>query len=314
MSVSFAIYDVFADTPFNGNQAAVLHEDVNQFSDRQLLLWANEIALAETALSSIASDQLLLRFANADRVLPRCGHATLAGVADHVLSRLEKSDAHAGRYKVDANVAEWRAKLVTRGSASEKNPACVDVAIAWPERPVLDGSLPADRVYDALDISPSDRAPELPIAIYNSGNRNAIVPVKTDMALKNAQPDWTKLKSLFEDYRLIDLHLYSLQPPSSSSNRIHVHCRNFFPYGIFEEAATGTACLSLAAALAGQPQLQSGEPLEFQFVQGKTARYGRLTVSWPPASSAATSIWLSGRVFLIAKGEIAVPESKYSST
>jgi PhzF family phenazine biosynthesis protein len=314
MSVSFAIYDVFADAPFNGNQAAVLHEDVNQFSDGQLLLWANEIALAETALSSIASDQLLLRFANAKEILPRCGHATLAGVADHVLSRLERSDAHAGRYKVGADVAEWRATPVTRGDTSEKNPACVNVAVAWPEPPFPDGSLPADRVYDALNISASDRAPELPIAIYNSGNRNAVVPVKTDTALQNAQPDWTKLKSLFEQYQLVDLHLYSLQPPSSSSNRIHVRCRNFFPYGIFEEAATGTACLSLAAALAGQLQLQSGEPLEFQFVQGNTARYGRLNVSWPSASSAATPIWLSGRVFLIAKGEIAIPERKHGST
>jgi trans-2,3-dihydro-3-hydroxyanthranilate isomerase len=311
MSVSFAIYDVFADAPFNGNQAAVLHEDLNQFSDAQLLLWAKEIALAETALSSITSNRLVLRFANASTVLPRCGHATLAGVADHVLSRLERSDAHAGFYRVGTDLAEWRAKLVTCSSTSEKNPACLDVTIAWPERPFLAGSLPADLVYDALNLAPSDRDLDLPIAIYNSGNRNAIVPVKTDTALKNAKPNLTKLASLFEQCQLIDLHLYLLQQPSPSSNQIHIRCRNFFPYGIFEEAATGTACLSLAAALAGQPKFQSEQaPVEFLFVQGSITRYGRLQVSWPLKGDETAPVWLSGRVFLIAQGEIAIPESK----
>ena len=311
MSVSFAIYDVFADAPFNGNQAAVLHEDVNQFSDGQLLLWANEIALAETALSSVASGQLLLRFANAKEILPRCGHATLAGVADHVLSRLEKSDSCSGFYKVGSSVAAWRAEPA---ALTEPGPSCVDVAVAWPDRPAFADALPIDEAYDALNVPVSAREPDLPISIYNSGNRNAIVPVRTTAALENAQPDWMKLKSLFQKFELTDLHLYCLRQEISSSSQIHIRCRNFFPYGVFEEAATGTACLSLAAALANEPHMQSDQPMEFQFVQGIATRYGRLKVSWPPASAHAAPIWLSGRVFSIAKGKIAVPESKYSST
>jgi predicted PhzF superfamily epimerase YddE/YHI9 len=308
MPVSFAIYDVFADAPFNGNQAAVLHEDLNQFSDGQLLLWANEIALAETALSSIASDQLVLRFANAHTVLPRCGHATLAGVADHVLSRLEKSDACSGFYKVGSSVAAWRAEPTPLGSATEPEPSCVDVTIAWPDRPVLAEALPIDAVYDALNIPASSREPDLPISIYNSGNRNAIVPVRTTSALEAVRPDWIKLEALFKELDLTDLHLYCLQRPLSSAGQIHARCRNFFPYGIFEEAATGTASLSLAAALMDQLLLKpNAMPTEFVFVQGSGTRYGRLNVSWPPASAHATPIWLSGRVFLIAKGEIAIP-------
>jgi predicted PhzF superfamily epimerase YddE/YHI9 len=185
------------------------------------------------------------------------------------------------------------------------------VRIAWPDRPAFAGALPIDAVYDALNIPLSNRETDLPISIYNSGNRNAIVPVRTAAALETVRPDWIKLEALFEEFQLTDLHLYLLLRPLSSADQIHVRCRNFFPYGIFEEAATGTASLSLAAALMDQPLFKpSAMPTEFVFVQGSGTRYGRLYVSWPPADARTTPAWLSGRVFLVAKGEIAIPKSK----
>jgi predicted PhzF superfamily epimerase YddE/YHI9 len=152
-----AIYDVFAERPFSGNQAAVIHEDQRRFSDRQLLALAAELAFPETALSALQGNSLLLRFANADRLLKRCGHATLAGVADHVFSRILHKRARksqwTGHYSVNSTVAEWRARVRSRRCSG----GIIDsfyIAIAWPERPKRVCSLPARATYHALGLEP----------------------------------------------------------------------------------------------------------------------------------------------------------------
>jgi predicted PhzF superfamily epimerase YddE/YHI9 len=57
-------------------------------SDRQLLALARKFALPETAAWALRGETLCLRFANVRGRLERCGHASLACVADHLLRRL----------------------------------------------------------------------------------------------------------------------------------------------------------------------------------------------------------------------------------
>jgi PhzF family phenazine biosynthesis protein len=311
-----AIYDVFAEHPFNGNQAAVIHEDRRRFSDRQLLALAAELSFPETALSATRGRHLTLRFANADRLLKRCGHATLASVADHVFSRILHQRARngqwTGQYGVDSTVAEWRATVSLRRGPG----GTIDsfyIAVAWPERPKCVGFLPARAIYHALGIEPLDGQPQMPVTVYDSGNRNALVPVGTVASLERAMPDSHRLAALCSKYDLTDVHLYTVIGHDRSRNRLRLRCRNVFPYGVFEETATGTASVSLAASLIDHFRILAGglRSTQFLFDQGAGNRRGKIYVNWCPTASDDPRIWLEGWVFPIVRGSlISIPKIK----
>jgi PhzF family phenazine biosynthesis protein len=306
LRTEIAIYDVFAPQPFAGNQAAVVREDQHRFSDRQLLALAGELSLAETALSSLRGRDLMLRFANADRLLSRCGHATLAGVADHIFSRMLHQHARksewTGQYRVGSAVAEWRAKVCHKGPRSRVD--SFYVAVAWPDRPKRVRSLPARPIYRALGLEPTDGEPQLPLCVYDSGNFNALVPVGTVASLERAAPHWPRLKALCKKYELTDVHLYCLVGHDRSARQLRLRCRNVFPYGVFEETATGTASVALAASLVDHlPNLGGGvRPADFLFDQGAGKRRGKIRVSWCSTAGHAAKIWLEGQVFPIVRG------------
>jgi PhzF family phenazine biosynthesis protein len=309
-----AIYDVFAEKPYGGNQAAVVRVGRRQLSDSQLVALASELSLAETALLSVRKEYIALRFATAGRVINRCGHATLASVAHHLLPRMKSHRANRdwrGRYRIGNSIADWRARPVSR----EPRPGQargLDVAITWPDRPIFASKLPARQVYRALGLDVRDVALGLPLCAYNSGNLNALVPVRTVAVLEQIQPDWMKLKSLFEEFqlpaphngRLTDLHLYCLQGGQCAPWK--VRCRNVFPYGVFEEPATGTASVALATALVDHlTAFKAGNSAAtFTFDQGIGKRRGKISVIWQPSLDGQPVIWLEGRVFPIVKGKL----------
>ena len=109
-----AIYDVFAERPYSGNQAAVARAGRRQLSDLQLVALAGELSLAETALLSMRKGELNLRFATAEGVVRRCGHGTLASVADHIFQITSRHfrGEWKGRYRIGSSIAEWRARRV----------------------------------------------------------------------------------------------------------------------------------------------------------------------------------------------------------
>jgi PhzF family phenazine biosynthesis protein len=307
--MQFAIYDVFADKPYGGNQAAVVRTGRVRFSDSQLIVLAEELAVAETALYSMQGNDLVFRFATADRVVNRCGHATLAGVADHVLrkalSRRSRSHPWSGLYRVGSAVAEWRVRY--RAGRGVHRAHALDVSVAWPERPEFVRSLPADPVYRALGLDPATIASDLPRCIYNSGNLNALVPVPTMAVLERAVPDWNKLRDLFARFCLTDLHLYCAQRRRTTSNQIKLRCRNLFPYGVFEETATGTASVALAAALVDH--FRDNPKDDFIFDQGSGRRRGHIRVRSCPRPDDEPLIWLQGQVFPAVNGQlVSIPQ------
>jgi PhzF family phenazine biosynthesis protein len=310
LRVDVAIYDVFAEKPFCGNQAAVVRQGLYRFSDTELLALAGEISLAETALYSRRGSDLMLRFANADRVLERCGHASLACVADYVFKKMRQNGGRrrtwSGHYRVGSAVAEWSARLARVHCPQFSAVTSIEVALAWPERPRMVGDLPIPAVYQALGLEPMHRSPALPLFVYNSGNFNALVPVKSLAVLERAKPNWAELQALFEQHRLTDLHIYCLLKHNRAARKLKLRCRNVFPYGIFEESATGTASVALAAALADHlPALSAAaRPTDFLFEQGVGNRRGKLRVRWCPTPQGAPAIWLEGRVFPFMKGRL----------
>jgi PhzF family phenazine biosynthesis protein len=309
LRMQVAIYDVFAERPYSGNQAAVVRVGRRQLSDSQLVALAGELSLAETALLSMRKGEIALRFATADGVVCRCGHGTLASVADYILPRMTSDHADRewrGVYRIGTSVAEWRARpMKSRRGRAE----ALDVAITWPDRPTFAGWLPAREVCRALGFYAQDIASGLPICAYNSGNLNGLVPVRTAATLEQIKPDWKQLKEFKEfklppNGRLTDLHLYCLQGTKRAAWKLR--CRNVFPYGVFEEPATGTASVALAAALIDHlPTFREGNSAAtFIFDQGKGKRRGKVYVLWQPGLDGQPIIWLQGRVFPIVQGQL----------
>lgn len=309
-----AIYDVFADRVFDGNQAAVIRSHCDSFSNAQLVTLAGELSLAETVIYKFHGNDLELRFANADRIVKRCGHASLAAVADHILSGLRKngtgSEKWTGRYHVASAVGQWRA-WSSKFDCSEHKSNGINVSISWPDRPKQIRRLPPAAAYRSVGLDPTDCPRGLFATIYSSGNRNALVPVNTVTALKHAKPDLTRMMSLFEQYHLTDLHLFCLAAHAASYQKISLRCRNVFPYGVFEEVATGTASVAVATYLVDSlPALRHCiNSINFSFNQGNGRRRGKLHVNWCRQSSGEPTIWLRGQVFPVVLGNlVAVPE------
>lgn len=295
-----SVYDVFAETPYAGNQAAVLRAHRVRLTDAQFVAVAGELALAETALLALRGRDVALRFATTDRLIHRCGHATLAGIADHVLTKA-RGRACNGRYRVGTSVAEWHARPLPDRCARHEADG-LQVAVEWPDRPQFVSPIPARAVCRALQLDVRDLAAGLPRCIYNSGNINALVPVRSYRALARAEPDWARLKRLFATFKLTDLHLYCVKGRRSSTATIRLSCRNLFPYGVFEESATGTASVALATALIDRwSALRGRRAVNFVFEQGIGRRRGKLRVRF---LADGRGIWLDGFVFRILRGEL----------
>ena len=309
VQAEIAVYDVFADRPFNGNPAAVVRAGRKKYSDSQLLTLAAELAFPETALYVGLGRIPSFRFSTADRLVKRCGHATLAAVADHFLNQNALLDADAieytGHYRVRGLQADWK---ITNVSWRPLPSRCsyLDVSVSWPDIPRFVSSLPAKKVYEALNLDREEGVRELPPIIYDSGNRNALVSVMGLSQLKRAKPYWPTLGPLFDKYKLTDMHLFCFSPNHKVSSKLR--CRNIFPYGVFEECATGTASIALSALLVDRFMDLHWEkpPTTFVFEQGIGPRRGNLRVTWDTAAEKKPKVWLSGRVFPIIRGDLFV--------
>jgi len=292
--VSFGIYDVFAAQPFGGNQACVING--YPLTDRQLLKVAGEFLSPETAHRDGRGDALVLRFANSDRLIPRCGHATLAAVADYCFNFDPKFRALSGSYIVNGKKASWHAKRVATQA--------IDVVAAWPDLPTFDRNLHPAQVAEAVALDPRDINLSLPLCVYDSGNQNALLPVASAKALGKAKPDPRKLAGLFAREQLTDLHLYFISQYSAAKRRINLLCRNVFPYGVLEEAATGSASVALASAVI-KHYAQVGEtPRSFAFKQRAGRRIGLIKVVTRSGAGGLSELRLQGRVVRTATGRL----------
>jgi predicted PhzF superfamily epimerase YddE/YHI9 len=305
VDLALVAYDVFAKRPFSGNQAAVIRVPTDGLTDAQFLTLANELGMPETVLSSFEDGRLIFRFATSAHLINRCGHATLAGVADHVLvtaRRRRPNPPRCGIYRVGRSQGRWTASLIPNRTRGLGGLPAIKVAVTWPDRPGFAGTLPPGRTCRALGLVSDDLDRSIPLCAYDSGNRNALVPVKSLSCLLRIDPEWRGLKALCDDYGLADVHAYCLLTRVGSPMR--ARCRNVFPYGVFEESATGTASVALTACLVDHLEglSESSTEITLDLEQG-VGRVGQIRVRWRAPDENPT-IWLDGMVFPIMRGRV----------
>lgn len=287
----FALYDVFCDRPFSGNPAAVVRSEGPFASDRLLTL-AKEFNLPETCAYWMANGVPHMIFATSDNAINACGHGLLAVLADVVRADVLTTSERLSYVVETCGSGLWK---FTRGGQRSAY-----ISAKWPKLPTSYKLLPATETAQLLGINVESIREDLPLAAFDSGIVNGLVPLVDEEELTALQPDFeTNMKSYFAKHGLDDLELYCVtEEQIAESSRLNIRSRNVFWYGVQEETATGSASLSLAAALF---EHFGGSDLRIVVTQG-LSRQGSIIARIVREVESTTAAWLEGRVNLIASG------------
>lgn len=288
----FAFYDVFSRGSFSGNPAAVIRGDCDS-RKADLLSLAKEFNHPETCWYWFERGIPHMRFSTSERLVRACGHGTLAVLADVGLHGGQMSASGLSFVIHGMNESLWEFVKAPKED--------VVVSALWPSTPSFRRHLPVKETAALLGLDADALQKDLPLASFDSGITNGLVPIVNREMLENACPDTGEgMKRFFKAHSLDDLHIYALAENADLfKEEITVRTRNLFPYGVREEAASGAASVSLAYALS---QHLGYRVSRFRFRQG-LARVGYLMVRAEPNGTENLRLWLEGSVTLIGSGE-----------
>ena len=289
--LSFDIVDVFAESPFAGNQLAVVH-GADRLDDAQRLALAQEFGYSETTFPSpLDPTAYAVRIFTPSQEIAFAGHPTL-GTAWTLRDRGDLAGGvatqHCGAGEVAVRLDGDRVEL----TATARN-------LAGPLQPRLVRELLADH-----GLGPADLAGDAWVA--GAGLDFVHVPVTEEALLRarlGARPlpsydGWPRLAGPLDGVNLV-----ALVP----GDPVEVHSRVFVP-GLLgaEDAATGSAAAGLGMVLAASGLLPEGGRYEVR--QGlEMGRPSRLSGHVEAAGGAPTACRVAGRVHHIARGTVAVP-------
>lgn len=304
--LSFDILDVFAESPFAGNQLAVVHR-ADHLDDGQRLALAQEFGYSETAFPSpLGPAAYAVRILTPSMEIAFAGHPTL-GTAWALRDRGDLADdavtQHCGTGEVAVRIDGDRAEL----TATPRD---------------LVGPLPERLVHELLadhGLVPADLAGEAWVA--GTGLDFVHVPV-TEEALVRARlgtrplpsyDGWPETRDLLDAVNLVALVPGSpvdgphVDGPHVDGPTVDVHSRVFVPgHFAVEDAATGSAAAGLGMMLVASGLLPDGGRYEVR--QGlEMGRPSRLSGHVEAVGGTPTACRVAGRVHPIARGTIAVP-------
>jgi trans-2,3-dihydro-3-hydroxyanthranilate isomerase len=285
-TVAYEIVDVFTDRPFAGNPLAVVF-GAEHLDTAQMQLLAREFNLAETTFVLPPTDPAAtyrVRIFTASQELPFAGHPSV-GTAVTLM--------RAGRFGPGRVVQECGAGLLP-----------LDVTAAGAA--TLTGAPP--RLG-----APADPAALLEITGLTAEDLEisaAAAPREAGCGL-----DW-----IFLPVRRSALAGIHLDPRAAARHGVtglsvfswadgQAHARVFVPGdAVWEDPATGSAALGLGVWLVGAGRLPGDGVSSFRIHQGvEMKRPSILDCTVTAAAGAATSATVTGHVYAVAAGTIAVP-------
>lgn len=278
-----------------GNSAAVVPE-AGCLTAAQMQAIAARAGVSETAfIVSSPGSGWSIRFYTPLKPIPHCGHATVAAFS----LLLQQGRIFSESTQTLSSPSGSRAVQVTRDQRVflEMPPAVYELPDpAWLEN--LAGALAGQ--------APSVEKYPRNVILADCANRFALIEVETFEAMKALRPNQAELTRLSEEKDLIGFYVFSRQ--ASRASRA-ASARMFAPrFGIYEEAATGTAAGPLACWIAARESYSA--PVQMIIEQGAAMN--------PPAASllevrlegergALQKVWVGGRAILISEQTIEVP-------
>jgi trans-2,3-dihydro-3-hydroxyanthranilate isomerase len=283
MKIRFHILDVFADTPFSGNQLCVVSDTPAGLDTAQMQMIAREINFSETTfVTERRPDGYSVRIFTPAGELPFAGHPTL-GTAFALVSQ---------------GLAP--AQLVQRSKAGDV-PVSVDISThtaTMKQLPPQFGEPLSFRpaIARAASLEPEDLVEELPILAVGTGISHVMVPVRDEQTLRRAKRRSAACHAVCNAAGNAEsLYLFAVQGEG------RVMARMFDQWeAIGEDPATGSAAGPLGAYLAQRGL--AGMPGRVRVAQGEmVGRPSTLTVD----ASCHDGIWrieVGGGVHIVGEG------------
>ncbi|THV24270.1 PhzF family phenazine biosynthesis protein [Glycomyces paridis] len=276
----FAIYDVFTDRPYAGNQLAVVH-DGQALRSAQMQAIAKEFGFSETVFTlppTVPGAHYRARIFTPAEELPFAGHPTVGAALAMTQS---------GRVVPDAGtvVQECAAGLMS---------LTVDASTAKLTSTVLSTGDPIDPAVAAAAIGLDPARVLGRPGFASAGYGHNFVRV-ADEDVTAATAHLTELEKVYP---------FSFDPATGE-----VHARLFHD-GVGEDPATGSAALALGVHLAAEGLVRGDGVHRFAIAQGaEIGRPSRLLGEVAIEDGAAVSVSVTGAAAKVAEGTlVALPE------
>ncbi len=257
--ISYLLFDVFAERPFQGNQLAVVPQHLD---DATMQTLANELNVAETVFLRRTNDAgrpAELRIFTPRHEMPFAGHPTV-GATFAIAEVLKWVPAETENFVLGERVGDVAVRL-------ERNDGKL---LAWLRTPPVSFEQELDRAQAAasLGLAQSDLHDTLPPQIAGAGNPFLFIPLKDRESVDRA---WYAVGGFDQ---AIESHVSGVFAFSLTENG--AYARMFAPMsGIAEDPATGSATGPLFAYLTKYGALERGRS---SFVSEQGVKLGRRSV------------------------------------
>jgi len=250
MEHRFYTLDVFTNNRFEGNPLAVF-TDGDGLSDDQMLAIAREMNLSETVFVQKPTEEealARLRIFTTKEELKLAGHPVIGTwflLAELGVVPAQDGGVHilqetgAGVLPVEIRFKDGRPQRVTM---TQKE------AIFKPAK------IDKKKLAAALGISPKDFDPKMQPEFVSTGIFNLMVPLRNRAALGKIAMNMTELRRL-QGKNATMAYCFALGPNGKAFSR------GMLPWGLYEDAATGSAAGSLGAYLVRNGKLAPGHTL-----------------------------------------------------
>lgn len=291
--LEYDVVDVFAQTPFAGNQLAVVHGAAD-LPDAALLALAREFNLSETTFPTpVDESRYAVRIFAPGGEVPFAGHPTLGTAwVLRAHGRLDGSRAVqvCGAGEVGVSFEEDRVEL-SAGPRDRVGPLTDDVVF---------------QLLAAVGLDAADREGDTWLA--GTGLTFVHLPVRSDAVARATVPRLA-VRELVDLPATVDpldgLNLHAVRPRADGG--LDIHSRVFVPgLAVPEDPATGSSATGLGIALHARGLLGDGG--RYRISQGtEIGRPSLLDGRVDAGGGTVDRVHVAGAVHPIARGQIRVP-------
>jgi trans-2,3-dihydro-3-hydroxyanthranilate isomerase len=250
MEHRFYTLDVFTSNRFEGNPLAVF-TDGDGLSDDQMLVIAREMNLSETVFVQKPTEEealARLRIFTTKEELKLAGHPVIG--TWFLLAELGVVPAQDGGVRVLQETGAGVLPVEIR--FKDGRPQCV--TMTQKEAIFKPAKINKKKLASALGISPKDLDPKLQPEFVSTGIFNLMVPLRNRAALGKIAMNMTELRRL-QGKNATMAYCFALGGNGKAFSR------GMLPWGLYEDAATGSAAGSLGAYLVRNGKLTPGHTL-----------------------------------------------------
>lgn len=269
--------DAFTTKRFGGNTAGVVL-DADKLTEDEMQNIAKELNLPESVFllsSKNAEVDYKVKYFTPTEEINFCGHATvgLTWLLATEFGLAKKKEGIVLETNIGNVPVVWH----------QENGNIVNVEMTQVTPKTQDFSIDLEELSRLIGVKTESIDPTYPIKLANTGNWHLLVPMKNQMDIDNALPDFTALGKHNREHNISTTHLYTFNTPKEH----HLYTRDFAPgIGIPEDPVTGAANGALAGFLYLENMIPQKETTHLKIAQGDAiGRPGTLYVTVIPNES-----------------------------